>query len=79
MEGIVGIWVNSPKSARHGDAFGYIRIWTTPSKKLVSWDDASSPTQKMIVPTQSDHVQIWNYCIEKQVHDAFDRKKLNNG
>jgi len=34
---------NSPTSARHGDGLGYIRIWVTPSRRLVFWDDATSP------------------------------------
>jgi len=32
-------WINSPTSTRRGDGFEYIRIWTTPFKKLVFWDD----------------------------------------
>jgi len=34
---------NSLTSARHGDGFGYIRIWATPPRKLVFLDGASSP------------------------------------
>ena len=31
---------NSPTSVRRGDGLGYIRIWATPSKRLVFWDGA---------------------------------------
>jgi len=34
---------NSPTSARHGDSLGYIRIWTTPPRRLVFWNGAPSP------------------------------------
>jgi len=32
-----------PPSARHRDDLGYIKIWSTPSRRLVFWDDAPSP------------------------------------
>ena len=31
---------NSPTSARYEDGLKYIRIWTTPPRKLVLWDSA---------------------------------------
>ena len=33
---------NSPTSARREDGLENIRIWVTPPKKLVFWDDAPS-------------------------------------
>ena len=35
---------NSPTSARRGDGLGFIRIWATPSNRLVFWDGAPSPS-----------------------------------
>ena len=34
---------NGPTSARHGDGFGFIRIWATPPNRLVFWDGVLSP------------------------------------
>jgi len=42
--GIVGNLgrTNSPTSCRHGDGFGFIRIWVTPPNRLAFWDGAPS-------------------------------------
>ena len=34
---------NSPTSARHRDSLEFIKIWATPPKKLIFYDDAPSP------------------------------------
>ena len=38
--------INNSTSARHGYGLGYIRIWATPSRRLVFWDGAPSSYNK---------------------------------
>ena len=43
-----GCRANGPTSARHGNSLGYIRIWATPSRRLVFWDGAPNPSQTVL-------------------------------
>ena len=38
-----GCRTNSPTSARHEYSLEYIRIWATPRRRLVFWDDVLTP------------------------------------
>jgi len=71
---IVGIWVEQIVShrPRHwGWSFRFIRIWTTPPNRLVSfglfWDGAPSPSGRLVELLNSDipftaGTQTWKVC-----------------
>ena len=46
---------NSPTSAKRGDGLRNIRIWATPPKRLVFWDDA--PSTSRIVGREREEVK----------------------